>query len=242
MRVSPGCAYPQDARTCGLTLVIGRVRRAIRPPLLQQVRVATRGEAQVRVQRAQALLPDRRKVVPREAHFAKHGIIGDEPAIMIAQRGPVRRVDRTRGALRRPRLEEHAQQRRSQRHEAPEEREFHRVGRGRACLRAGDVGDQGLKILLNLLYTQVYVGRHRASPLLWWVMLHGMAYRAMAFNVRDPPHGFWSHSLHFAHLAATRWAKRMRTCDDAYSPLSTGACNKQKWYGKRLRWGAYAHQ
>jgi len=30
--------------------------------------------------------------------------------------------------------------------------------------------------------------------LLWWVMLHSMAYRAMAFNVHDPPHGFWSHS------------------------------------------------
>jgi len=30
--------------------------------------------------------------------------------------------------------------------------------------------------------------------LLWWVMLHSMAYRAMAFNVRDLPHGFWSHS------------------------------------------------
>jgi len=63
-----------------------------------------------------------------------------EPAIMIAQRGLVRHVDRPGGALRRPRLEEHAQERRSQRQEAPEEREFHRVGRRGACLRPRDVG------------------------------------------------------------------------------------------------------
>jgi len=35
------------------------------------------------------------------------------------------------------------------------------------------------------------------------VMLHSMAYRAMAFNVRDLPHGFWSHSNDIAAVLAT---------------------------------------
>jgi len=86
---------------------------------------------------------------------------------MIAQQTPVRRMNRPGGALRRPCLEEHPQQRGSQRQETPEEREFHRIGARRARLRPRDVGDQGLKVLLNLLYTQVYVGSHRASP---WVL------------------------------------------------------------------------
>ena len=174
---------PQDAFEHRLALAVGLVGRPIDGPLPQQVGIAARRQAQLRVQRAAALLPGGREVMPRKAHFAKDRIVGRRALIVIGQARPVGGGDRLGRAPGRPCDKEQPQQRRAQGQQPPEQGQLHGIGRLRPRVGARDVGQQVLKLVLHLLYNRLWVGSHRSSPLAnWWVRLPMIAQGAMAFN------------------------------------------------------------
>ena len=179
---------PQDAFEDRLALPVGLVGRPIDRPLPQQVGIAAGRQAQLGVEGAEALLPGGREVMPPKAHFAKDRIVGRRALIMIGQARPVGGGDRLGRAHGGPRDKEQPQQHRAQGQQSPEQGQLHGIGRLRPRVGARDVGQQVLKLVLQLLYNRLWVGSHRSSPLAnWWVRLPMIAQGAMAFNSRRSP-------------------------------------------------------
>ena len=183
--------YPQDAFEHGLALAVGFVGRPIDRPLAQQVGIAVCRQAQLGVEGAEALVPRGREGMPPKAHLAKHRIVRGRALLVVGQARPIGasdRLGRTDGC---PRDEEQPQQHRTEGQQSPEQGQLH--GIRRLCLRAGarDVGQQVLKLVLQLLYNRLWVGSHHRSPLAnWWVRLPMIAQGAMAFNSRRSPHAY----------------------------------------------------
>jgi hypothetical protein len=76
---------PQDAFQHRLALAVGLIGRAINGPFLQQVGIATRRQAQLCVEGAEALLPRSGEGMPPKADFAKHRVVGRGALIVIGQ-------------------------------------------------------------------------------------------------------------------------------------------------------------
>ena len=180
--------HPQEAFQHRLARAGGLGGRPIDGPLPQQVGIAARGQAQLRVKGAEALMSWGGEGMPLKAHFAKNRIVGCPALIVIGQARPIRGGDRLRRAHSGTCDKEQPQQRRAQGQQPPEQGQLHGIGRLRPGFRARDVGQQVLKLVVQLLYNRLWVGSHRGSPLAnRLVRLPMIAQGAMAFNsLRSP--------------------------------------------------------
>ena len=121
--------------------------------------------------------------MPPKAHGAKDRIGGRGALIVRGQARPVGGADRRRRAPSGARDQEQPPQRRAQGQQPPEQGQLHRISRLPPGLGARDLGQQVLKLVLQVLDNLRWVGSHRTSPVATrWVRLPMIARGAMAVN------------------------------------------------------------